>query len=538
MTVDPAAARQMMMSIIGDIRVFSALVIKRHLRPYQLAPARAIVDSVLHNRGRTFAVVMSRQAGKNELSAIVEAYLMMHWHAKPPSTLVKASPTFKPQTVNSRQRLYDRLSGSLLQFALHAEDDYIVRLGNCRALFFSAHPGANVVGATASLLLECDEAQDVDPDKWSKDFAPMGASTNVTTVFYGTMWTARTLLSRVIRSLRAEEAADGVQRVFLTPWDVVAQTLPEYGAYVQKEQARLGADHPAFRTQYLLQEIDDAGRLLTAERLARMKGQHARSRTPEEAAALCCPPASQAPCYVITVDVAGEDEELEGATLREDSPRRDSTVATLFLVDLTTADDPLLGRPVYRVLNRCWWTGKPHSELYAALVDLAETWHPACLIIDATGVGAGLASYLGRRLGLVPRNERGGSSEPGQSPSPRGRTTRRGPVIPFEFTTASKSDLGWAFVSIVDSGRYKDYAPDGQPDTLQFWREAEACEFDVLPGPNHTLRWGVTDPKVHDDMLVSAAMIALLDGLDWRQERETEIIPPPGEREVSHDIPI
>lgn len=527
MTLDEDQARQLMLRAIGDIAVFSALVLQRRLRPYQLAPARAIVDSVLRRRGRTFAVVMSRQAGKNELSAILEAYLMMHWHAKPPATLVKASPTFKPQTVNSRQRLYDRLSHSVLQVALHSDADYIVRLGNCRALFFSAHPGANVVGATASLLLECDEAQDVDPDKWSKDFAPMGASTNVTTVFYGTMWTGRTLLARVIRSLRAEEAADGVQRVFLTPWEVVAECLPEYGQYVEKERARLGAEHLVFRSQYLLQEIDDAGRLLTDERLARMKGQHARARTPPEAAALCSA-SRQPPVYVITVDVAGEDEELEGAELRDESPRRDSTVATLFWVDLSTAEDVLLGRPTYRVLNRWWWTGKPHTELYAALVDLADEWHPVYLIVDATGVGAGLASYLGRRLGRVPRGERGGGSaaEEGQTLNPHRRVTRRGPVIPFEFTAASKSDFGWAFVSLVDSGRYKDYAPDGQPDTAQFWREAAACQFDVLPGPGHTLRWGVRDPKVHDDMLVSAALVAVVDGLDWRLERETEIISP------------
>ena len=49
---------------------------------------------------------------------------------------------------------------------------------------------ATLFGITAnskgSLLLECDEAQEVGRDKWQKDFDPMGASTNVTTVFFGT----------------------------------------------------------------------------------------------------------------------------------------------------------------------------------------------------------------------------------------------------------------------------------------------------------------------------------------------------------------
>ena len=59
-------------------------------------------------------------------------------------------------------------------------DKYIVELGAARALFFSADPGAQVVGGTASLLLECDEAQDVRETKWDKDFEPMAASTNAT----------------------------------------------------------------------------------------------------------------------------------------------------------------------------------------------------------------------------------------------------------------------------------------------------------------------------------------------------------------------
>ena len=61
---------------LSDVQRFSRLIIRTPLRPYQLEPARAIVDSVLHDRGLTFAVMMSRQAGKNELSGQLEAYLL------------------------------------------------------------------------------------------------------------------------------------------------------------------------------------------------------------------------------------------------------------------------------------------------------------------------------------------------------------------------------------------------------------------------------------------------------------------------------
>jgi len=46
------------------------------LRPYQSQVGRAIIDSVLDRCGLTITVVMARQAGKNEISAQAEAFLL------------------------------------------------------------------------------------------------------------------------------------------------------------------------------------------------------------------------------------------------------------------------------------------------------------------------------------------------------------------------------------------------------------------------------------------------------------------------------
>ncbi len=477
-------------AFLRDIRLFSRIVVRRELRGYQLAPARAIVDSVIRRRGLTFAVVMSRQAGKNELSAQLEAYLMNLFQQVRGATLVKASPTYKPQTLNSKLRLLDALANPWNARFLHTGDGHVVRLGHCRCAFFSAQPGANVVGATASVLLECDEAQDVDPAKWDKDFAPMAASTNATTVFYGTLWSADTLLSRVIRQLRAQEAADGVQRVFIVPWDAVAEEVPAYGAYVRKEIVRLGHDHPIVKTQYLLEEIAGAGKMLGPERLAMMRGTHLRQRQP-----------TGGTVYALTVDVAGSADTGEDEALRQAAPRKDSTVATMFAVDLTTCDDPRIGLPVYRTVNRWRWTGRRHEELYAALSDIAETWRVAYVVVDATGVGGPLAEFLQRRLGAAV-------------------------VRPFTFTQVSKSELAWAFLAAIGTGRYKEYAPDDDPDgdTAQFWREAEACVLRAVPGAGHRAQWGAPDATTHDDCLVSAALVATLDAAAWRVERETVVL--------------
>src|SRR6185369_5891518 len=112
--------------------------------------------------------------------------------------------------------------------AWRKQHGYIVSLGEAQAFFFSAEPAANAVGATASLLLECDEAQDVLEAEWEKKFIPMAASTNATVVYWGTAWTSRTLLARAIRHLRELEARDHVQRVFIVTPEQVAAENPAY----------------------------------------------------------------------------------------------------------------------------------------------------------------------------------------------------------------------------------------------------------------------------------------------------------------------
>ncbi|MHB0857310.1 MAG: hypothetical protein ACYC5M_07040 [Anaerolineae bacterium] len=166
---------------LSSVELFSARVLRRPLRGYQIEPARAVLDSVLQGRGLTIAVMMARQAGKNETSAHLEA-LLLNLHRRRGGALVKASPTFQPQALTSLQRLRSVWEGSVLP-PLAAERGNTLRAGRARALFLSAGPQAHVVGATAGILLEADEAQDIDEDKWNRDFRPMASSTNATWIW-------------------------------------------------------------------------------------------------------------------------------------------------------------------------------------------------------------------------------------------------------------------------------------------------------------------------------------------------------------------
>jgi hypothetical protein len=509
---------------LSDISHFSSLVVKRPLRNYQLAPARAIVDSVLHHKGLEFAVMFPRQSGKNETQGQVEAYLLNLFQRVPGAQIVKAQPGMNPQGQNALTRLKRSLDNDWNRDQWHMGRDREVWLGKAVITFFSASPEAKTVGATASLLLECDEAQDVLEAEWEKNFMPMAASTNATVVYWGTAWTRRTLLAKAMRHLRQLEKADGVQRVFVVTCDQVVAENPEYGEHLARQVAKLGRQHPLVRTQYFNEEIEAEGGMFPPARRALMLGTHPRQEQPpwevggqrSEVGGTVRHLTSD--IYALLLDVAGEDEGAIGDrtdSMALENPKRDATVLTIVEVDLSTLSDPILRAPTYRVVDRRIWVGVQHAKLYGQIRALAKTWRARYLVGDATGVGAGLVSFLAKALG-------------------------EDVVIPFEFNSASKSDLGWDFLGICDSGRFQEWRSevgsqksDEDPSDLRhltsdvsqetFRREVEFCQYEVLPGPGKLLRWGVPDGTrdpataelVHDDALLSAALVAVLDEQPW-----------------------
>ncbi|NPV77509.1 MAG: hypothetical protein HPY59_14205 [Anaerolineae bacterium] len=469
------------------------------LRRYQVEVARAIARSVVQELGLSFVVMFPRQSGKNELQAQIETYLLTLL-SQSPAEIVKISPTWKPQSLNAMRRLERVLQRNVLTRSLwHKESGYIFRIGQARIFFLSGAPEANIVGATASTLLQVDEAQDVQIAKFDKDIAPMAASTNATRVFWGTAWSSNTLLARELRAAQAAERQDGIRRVFRITADDVASEVPAYGQFVAGQVARLGRSHPMVRTQFFSEEIDAEGALFTPQRIALMQGSHPPAVTPM---------AERQVAFLL--DVAGVDEEAAAAGVEElANPRRDSTALTIVQVDLSTCDDPLIAAPTYRVLCRFLWTGSPQPDLYSALRSLAEAWQPLKIVVDATGIGAGLAGFLERAF-------------PGK-------------VIPFTFTASSKSKLAWDFLAIIDAGRWKEPALSEQDPafTRLFFKQLAFIQYEILPGPQKTIRWSVPEglrdtesgDLVHDDLVMSSALSGALDALPWAAPGQAIVIP-------------
>lgn len=462
---------------------------------------RAVVESVKKQLGMTFVVIFPRQSGKNELQAHLEAFLLVMFSSRE-GEIVKVSPTWKPQAQNAMRRLERVLKRNLYtSLVWQKEQGYIYRLQNARISFLSGAESSNVVGATASILLSCDEAQDVSLDKWDKEINPMAASTNATRVFFGTAWTPGTLLGREMRLAREAEKSDGMQRVFLLNADQVRQEAPAYGAFVDSEVKRLGRSHPFIRSQYFSEEIEAQGGLFTPSRLALMEGSQPSLAAPQPGKT-----------YAFTLDVGGESSAGERIS-PTDEHDHDATALTICEVELPSPQEALLQGPRFLVRWRKAWSGASHSRLVAEINALAELWQPRYVVADATGVGAGLASFLGKMLGA-------------------------GRLLPFTFSQSSKSELGWAFLGLTETGRFKSCRPpeaEGEQCELNrlFFAQCAACGSELLPGVGRLLRWGVpesardplTGRPLHDDLLVSAALCAALDKQPWGSAESAVIRP-------------
>ena len=432
------------------------------LRPYQLAITRAVLDSVVNRRGLTFTVEIARQGGKNETSAHLELILLTIFGLRGGAGL-KTAPTFRPQVINSLQRLKDCLRSTGLPWS--TEYGYQVNFGNARWLFFSGAEVANVVGATASILLEADEAQDLDPDKWERDFRPMGAAGNVTSVLWGTPWAGDDLLQLAKHRNLELERHDGVRRHFRCDWREVGRYNPAYLAYVQSERERLGPTHPLFLTQYDLQTLDDRRRMFSRDQLTLLRGGFPAQDEPDNAR------------YVAGLDVAGAAESPEeagrlpshvgasraGPGAAGGTPR-DSTVLTI----------GALRNGELHIVALYAWQNVPHHTATPAIRRLFEHWNVGHLVVDATGQGEAMFGYLSKALG------------------------RR--VTPYVFTRPAKSTLAYDLLAWVNRGDLK-LASGLAPDLFDQLALARTHVY-----PNRSMDFYVDPREGHDDALMSLAL--------------------------------
>ena len=457
-------------------------------RPYQDAPLKAIITSIVNHYGDTIVIIFPRQSGKDEFLVNLKVYLLDLFSVVP-ATIVEANPTYKPQTITAILRLDTALERHpWTKGKWKKKADFMRLVGDARCAFLSGEPKASVVGATANLALIINEAQDIQKDVYTKKFEPMAASTNATRIFAGTVWTSNTLLAQERNAARQQTEKDGRQRVFMIGTDEVRESVPWYGAHVDGVIKKLGRQHPLVKTQYFNEEIDAEAGMFNAARMALMKTRKKPYSEPKEGV-----------LYAFLLDVAGQDEAVM-QTGDEDLAEDKRDAVTLSIIEIDLEDVEIDQFPSYTVINRKSWTGLPHPTIYKKIKDLNSIWMPALIVMDATGVGEGLWGFLDRAL-------------PNK-------------VMPVKFSSKTKSEIGYAFLSTIETGRFHDATQD--PQAI---KQYAACVSEIKIGPAKTMKWGVPEGKrdeegkeIHDDYVLADCLCVKLDELQWMFGLETTII--------------
>lgn len=470
-----------------DIGLFSRDVIGVPLYAYQAEWANYILEVIRQGRNETIVIEMSRQSGKNEASAQMEVALLATM-GKRGGEIVKCAPTHQPQIINSKMRFSARgeqVNKKLPFIRFKPKEGYMYRCKNAGISFFSADPKASVVGATASLLMEVDEAQDVDKGNFDKKFSPMRASKNASIVAYGTTWTDDTLLERFKTDI-LEGRADG--RYFRVTPEVIALSNPSYGKFVDAEVRRLGRDHPFVKTQYFLEPLPSAGRMLNTQQLELMIGRHKRQERRQNEAQI-----------VAGLDFAGADEDAGELVSLATAGKRDSVALAIGAVQWEQIAEGLLV-PYVRCLARYEWTNvNPvmlHSVLYRILWD---EWRCNRVHCDATGIGETGTALLAASINRA------------------GREIIQPVKFDGAWTTATR--LAFNYLAAVTSGRYVDYQPQGfdpiavagqeTPDASDphrhIWWQRGHAKLEGKAGQK--VRMYVPDSEGHDDLLVADSLM-------------------------------
>jgi len=106
-------------------------------------------------------------------------------------------------------------------------------------------------------------------------------------------------------------------------------------------------------------------------------------------------------------------------------------------------------------------------------------WHCRKVVVDATGIGQPVSSFLRKALGSK--------------------------VSAFTFTARTKSELGFNLLAAINSGRLKVYKGDGSAEHQQLWLELERAKSQYRP--SQTMNFYVDPAQGHDDFLMSLALV-------------------------------
>lgn len=370
---------------------------RRNLRGPQAWVIEQVEKHIARHDGQVMPIRQARQTGKNEISAVLHRRHLWRRQNYPSSQIwIRTAPTHKPQIVNSKKRLRELLDLSPSKIIRHplfknakltTEEGYIWRLGNASVEFISSGPTANVVGGTANVCLDMDEAHKVNKDKFDEDFAPMAADKSAAIVLWGVAADGHDLMS----FYREHNKSIGRSDLNIDlPCEVFMEHNPRYARHVEARVSALGYDHPIIKTQYRLVDVASEGSFFNSiQQVSLLDGGHERELVPRAGSR-----------YQMIVDIAASNENnVEDILKGDEDAVEDSTAIWLYKVTNILTANGLF--PLIQLVNVIWLTGVSLPKQEELIEDTIKTWKCEKVTIDSIGVGRQIGESMAKKFGPV-----------------------------------------------------------------------------------------------------------------------------------------
>ena len=441
--------------LVNRVFIFCELYSSKKLFPYQEQFAKRIIRSALENDGVEITALFARQSGTSETVAVTVGGMMIILPTLanlPMFADDKRLSMFKDglwvgifaPSLRQSQITYGRLKSRLqcksaiavledpeFNLTFSTSNGQTVALSNGSfATAISASDGSSIEGESFKLII-CEECQDISNFKIRKSIHPMGAAYNASIIKVGTSTTFKGDFYDAIQrnKAEAEKKATHIRNHFEYDCTVASKYNPKYAKYVEKEKLRLGENSDEFRMSDMLEWIIERGMFIDIAKFEITNCENVLERTLFD----------QKANHVAGIDVGGKG---------------DSTIVTICEVDwnmpviMESMTDPETGEEVvymaYNTYIKDWLCIKDvpdYEEQYPMIVDYLAHFRVSRVVIDATRE-ASLAHRLKANL--------------------------RCEVIPYIFTSKSKSELYKNLEKEIDSGRARVCAGDDTRNTAEY----------------------------------------------------------------------
>jgi hypothetical protein len=423
--------------------------------PYQEQFSKRVIRSVLENDGEEITALFSRQSGKSETISLTAGGLMIILPQLANMPMFADDPRLKmfkdgmwigifAPSQRQAQTTYGRIKARIQskpaqmiladpEFNLYftTSNGQTVSLSNGSFVTaISASDGSNIEGESFKLII-CEECQDISNFKIRKSIHPMGAAYNASIVKIGTATTHKGDFYEAIQRNKRNDAEkkSHIRNHFEYDYKVASKYNPNYAKYVEKEKARLGEKSDEFRMSYCLEWIIERGMFIDIAIFEPQCGEFTLDHVPYD----------RTNTHVAGIDLGGKG---------------DSTIITMVEVNWAVpailesrVNEETNEEEVYEAYNtyiKDWHMieNEPdYEQQYPQVCDYLDKWKVARIVCDATRE----ASFAHRL-----------------------KANRREEVIPYIFTTKSKSELYKHLDKEISAGRARFCAGDNTRYTKEY----------------------------------------------------------------------